>query len=134
MTTAVTPFASTHVALGPLDSRPVEVDALPWRPTPSPGIDMKILMQDENSEMLTALFRWAPGSELALHEHVEIEQSYVIEGEFEDEDGVYTKGNFVWRPSGHRHAARSRTGALVLSFFLKPNRFLEGPLAGKELK
>lgn len=134
MTTAVTPFLSVHDSLGPLDSRLVEVAAIPWRPTPSPGIEMKVLMQDDSTGMLTALFRWAPGSELALHEHVQIEQSYVIEGEFEDEEGAYTKGNFVWRPAGHRHSARSRTGALVLSFFLKPNKFLEGELTGQELK
>ncbi|AWB33161.1 cupin domain-containing protein [Orrella marina] len=134
MTTAVTPFLPNQEQLGPLDSRIVDVQSLPWRTTPSPGVEIKILMQDEQSGLLTALFRWAPGSVLGLHEHVQIEQSYVLEGEFEDDDGVYTEGNFVWRPAGHRHDARSPKGALVLCFFLKPNKFLEGPLAGEELK
>jgi hypothetical protein len=40
----------------------------------------------------------------------------------------------VWRPKGNRHLARSPNGALVISFFLKPNKFLEGEFAGKELK
>jgi anti-sigma factor ChrR (cupin superfamily) len=95
---------------------------------------MKILMEDKESGLLTALFRWKPGSELPLHEHVEIEQTYVLEGSVVDEEGEVRKGDYVWRPKGNRHLARSPNGALVLSFFLKPNKFLTGALAGKELK
>ncbi|CAM4129085.1 cupin domain-containing protein [Kerstersia similis] len=129
-----TPHLPNAERYGPLDSRNMAVDELPWKATPTPGIDMKILMQDEETGLLTALFRWQPGSVLGLHEHVEVEQSYVLEGEFEDEDGVYRAGNFVWRPKGHRHIARSPKGALVLCFFLKPNKFIGGELAGTELK
>ena len=129
-----TPFLPNADRYGPLDSRNIDVETLPWKPTPTPGIDMKILVQDEQTGLLTALFRWQPGTVLALHEHVEIEQSFVLEGEFEDDDGVYSRGNFAWRPKGHRHIARSPKGALVLCFFLKPNKFLDGDLAGVELK
>jgi len=61
---------------------------------------------------------------LPLHEHVEIEQTYVVEGSIVDDEGEVRKGDFVWRPKGNRHVARSPNGALVLGFFLKPNRFL----------
>ena len=47
---------------------------------------------------------------------------------------MYTKGNFVWRPKGHRHTARSPKGALVLCFFQKPNKFIGGAHDGVELK
>ncbi len=130
----MTPFLPNAEKYGPLDSRNVAVDALPWKSTPTPGIDMKVLVKDDDTGLLTALFRWQPGTVLALHEHVEIEQSYVLEGEFEDDDGVYAAGNFAWRPKGHRHVARSPKGALVLCFFLKPNKFLGGELDGQELK
>ncbi|QNN58259.1 cupin domain-containing protein [Diaphorobacter ruginosibacter] len=130
----MTPFLPNADKYGPLDSRNMAIDELPWKPTPTAGIDMKILVKDDDTGLLTALFRWQPGSELALHEHVEIEQSYVLEGEFEDADGVYPAGNFVWRPKGHRHTARSPKGALVLCFFLRPNKFLGGELDGQELK
>lgn len=122
----VTPHLKSPRPLGPLDSVSVDVASLPWKPTPVPGVDMKILVEDKDSGLLTALFRWAPGTELPLHEHVEIEQSWVLEGEFEDDDGVYSAGNFVWRPKGHRHVARSPKGALVLCFFQKPNKFIGG--------
>ena len=129
-----TPFHPRHDGLGADASRYVDVASLPWKPTPTPGIEMKVLMQDDNSGLLTALFRWQPGTQLPLHEHVEVEQTYVLEGSIVDDEGEVREGDFVWRPKGNRHLARSPGGALVLSFFLKPNRFLEGEHAGKELK
>jgi anti-sigma factor ChrR (cupin superfamily) len=131
---ARTPGLSGEDQLAPLDSRYVNVGQLPWKPTPTPGIDMKILLEDTESGLLTALFRWEPGTELPLHQHVEIEQTYVLSGSIVDEEGEVREGDFVWRPKGNRHIARSVKGALVLSFFLKPNKFLTGPLAGQELK
>src|SRR5437763_14723159 len=102
-----TPFLANEEGLEPLASRYVPVDALPWKPTPTPGIDMKILMQDKESGLLTALFRWAPGTALDLHEHVEVEQTWVISGSIVDDEGEARAGDFVWRPAGNRHLARS---------------------------
>jgi len=108
-----------------LASRYLDVGKLPWSKTPYPGIDVKVLYQDKQSGLLTALFRWAPGSSLPLHEHVELEQTYVLEGSFEDEEGTCTAGNYVWRPPGSRHVATSKAGALMIAFFLKPNIFFD---------
>jgi anti-sigma factor ChrR (cupin superfamily) len=129
-----TPFLEGQDKLAELESRYVAVDSLPWKPTPTPGIDMKILLQDKETGLLTALFRWAPGTELPLHEHVEVEQTYVLSGSIVDEEGEATEGNYVWRPKGHRHIARSPNGALVISFFLRPNMFLTGKIAGTSLE
>jgi anti-sigma factor ChrR (cupin superfamily) len=131
---AITPtMEDLEARMGPLASRYVDVEALPWRPTPTEGIDMKVLLRDEETGLLTALFRWAPGTSLDLHEHIEIEQSYILSGSLEDDEGVVTAGNFVWRPQGNRHAPWSREGCLLIAFFLKPNRFLAGVAEGQEL-
>ena len=130
---ASTPHLKNEELLSGLASRYVEVESLPWKPTPTPGVDMKVLLQDKETGLLTALFRWQPGTELPLHEHVEIEQTFVLEGSIVDEEGEVRQGDYVWRPAGNRHIARSPNGALVLSFFLKPNRFLTGNLAGVAL-
>ena len=132
--TATTPFLKQAEKLGPLASRYVEVESLPWKPTPCSGIDMKILLEDTETGLLTALFRWQPGAELALHEHVEVEQTFVLEGSLVDDEGEVRAGNYVWRPKGNRHIARSPNGALVLSMFLKPNIFLAGEAAGRDLR
>lgn len=131
---ASTPLMKQDTVLGPLASRFVEVDDIPWKPTPCEGVEMKILVEDPDSGLMTALFKWAPGATLPLHEHVELEQTYVIEGSILDDEGEVTAGNFVWRPAGTRHVATAPNGALVLGMFLKPNKFLEGDLTGQQLK
>jgi len=131
---ATTPGMKGQDTLTALASRYVDVDDLPWKPTPCAGIEMKVLVEDPATGLLTALFRWQPGAELTLHEHVEIEQTFVLEGSLEDEEGEVTAGNYVWRPKGNRHTARSPRGALVLSMFLKPNIFLTGDRQGVQLR
>ena len=132
--TATTPGMKGQEMLTALASRYVTVGQLPWKPTPCAGIEMKVLVEDPATGLLTALFRWQPGAELSLHEHVEIEQTFVLEGSLEDEEGEVTAGNYVWRPKGNRHTARSPHGALVLSMFLKPNIFLTGDSEGAQLR
>jgi len=132
--TVTTPGMPGIDKLTALASRYVAVDDLPWKPTPCAGIDMKVLVEDSVTGLLTALFRWQPGAELTLHEHVEVEQTFVLEGSLVDEEGEVTAGNYVWRPKGNRHTARSPKGALVLSMFLKPNIFLGGTNEGVQLR
>ena len=122
----VTPHAEAHGGLGPLASRYVQVDALPWTPTRFPGIEIKVLMEDRETGLLTALTRLAPGAVLPLHEHADLEQTGVLEGSLVDDEGEVTAGNYVWRPARSRHEARALRGCLALSFFLSPNRFLGG--------
>ena len=131
---AATPMLKEQEALSPLASRFVDVDSLPWKPTQCDGVEMKILLEDPDTGLMTALFRWQPGARLPLHEHVEIEQTYVLEGSILDDEGEVTAGNYVWRPAGNRHEAVAPNGALVLGMFLKPNKFLDGDLEGQELK
>ena len=57
---------------------------MPWKPTRFPGIEAKTLMEDKTTGMSTLLMRWAPGARLPLHEHVAVEQTYVLEGSFAD--------------------------------------------------
>jgi anti-sigma factor ChrR (cupin superfamily) len=122
---AKTPGLTGENKLSALASRVVNVADLPWQPTRWEGISIKVLMEDEQNGLQTALVKWEPGATLPYHEHVEMEQTYVIEGSFGDEDGTVTAGNYVWRPAGSRHTATSKEGALTLAFFLAPNRFLE---------
>ena len=121
----MTPHATNHGGLGPLASRYVRVDELPWTPTRFPGIDIKVLMEDKETGLLTALTRLQPGAVLPLHEHTDLEQTWVFEGSLVDDEGEVAAGDYVWRPPHSRHEARAPNGALVLSFFLRPNRFLD---------
>jgi anti-sigma factor ChrR (cupin superfamily) len=127
---AVTPDIPGQHKLPMSVSRPVSVADLPWHQTPFPGIDQKILLRDEERGLVTALVRMAPGSRLPLHEHADVEQTYVLEGSLADDEGNdITAGNYIWRPAGHRHVAWSPNGALLIGIFLKPNVFLEEKVA-----
>ena len=123
----VTPNAKNHEGLAALASRYVDVASLPWTPTRFKGVDMKLLMEDKETGLSTALVRFAPGATLPDHEHVELEQTFVLEGSLEDHEGAATVGNYVWRPAGSRHDAHAPNGCLALSFFLKPNKFFDVP-------
>ncbi len=125
----VTPGARNHEGLERLASRYVDVGNLEWTPTRFKGVDMKILMEDKETGLMTALVRFAPGAILPDHEHVDLEQTYVLEGSLEDHEGVATTGNYVWRPAGSRHDAHAPKGCLALSFFLRPNKFFDQPQA-----
>jgi anti-sigma factor ChrR (cupin superfamily) len=123
--TIMTPDAKGHEHLGALASRYVDVASLPWVPTRFKGVDLKVLMEDKTTGLMTALTRFAPGAVLPDHEHTDLEQTFVLEGSLADGEGVATAGNYVWRPAGSRHDAHSPNGCIALSFFLKPNKFFD---------
>ena len=108
-----------------LASHYLDVPNMPWETTKFPGIRIKVLYSDD-SGITTALFRLDPGAVVPLHEHTALEQTYVLEGTLEDHEGVATPGQFVWRPAGNQHEAVAPNGAVLLGFFLKPNRFAYG--------
>ena len=122
--TARTPEWKAEAQLLPRSSRYVEMDALPWRPTPFPGVEIKVLLEDKEGGLMTTITRMAPGAVLPRHEHVDIEQTYVLEGRLVDEEGEVKAGEYVWRPAGSIHVATAPEGALLLGMFLRPNRFL----------
>lgn len=122
--TTCTPTLPQLDALPALSSRYVDVEQIPWKPSRFPGVDIKVLMEDSATGLQTTLTRLAPGAVLPLHEHMDIEQSWVLEGRLVDDEGEATAGSFVWRPKGSRHVAHAPDGCLVLGFFLRPNSFL----------
>jgi anti-sigma factor ChrR (cupin superfamily) len=107
-----------------LASRFVDVPSQPWEKTAYAGIEQKTLLVDKASGLITALMRMAPGARLPDHEHVKIEQTYVLEGSLVCPEGECTAGQFVWRPAGSRHEAwAGAKGGLFLAMFQIPNKF-----------
>ena len=103
----------------------LNVVGMPWETSKFPGIEHKVLYSDATG-LSTLLFRLAPGAVVPLHEHTGVEMTYVLEGSLEDDEGVCTAGNFVWRPRGNTHVAHAPNGALILGVFMSPNHFAEG--------
>jgi anti-sigma factor ChrR (cupin superfamily) len=123
---AITPNVTQHAGLPPMASRFVDVAALPWQKTIYPGVEAKTLLVERASGLLTVLLKMAPGAKLPDHEHVLIEQTWVLEGSLECGEGVCRAGQFVWRPAGSRHEAwAGPQGGLMIAMFQIPNRFYE---------
>jgi anti-sigma factor ChrR (cupin superfamily) len=116
----------THANLPPLASRFVDIESLPWEKTRYPGVEQKTLLVERETGLLTALMRMAPNARLPDHEHVKIEQTYVLEGTLVCGEGVCRAGGFVWRPAGSRHEAwAGPEGGLFLAMFQMPNKFFQ---------
>lgn len=118
-------MSATAVAVpDALASHYVDAAALDWTPTRFPGISSKVLMRDDERGLMTALFKFEPGAVLPDHVHEDIEQTFMLEGSLQDQEGTARAGEFVWRPAGSRHDAWSPDGGIALSVFLRPNRFI----------
>src|SRR5262249_4525548 len=91
-----------------------------WQKTRFAGCAVQTLLFDRGTGPVTALMRFAPGAVLPDHEHVRIEQTYVLEGKLVDKEGPAAglevkPGEFVWRESGSRHVAWTPEGGLMLA-------------------
>ena len=107
--------------------RPAEME---WRQTRFPGCEVKGLLLDKATGLVTALMRLAPGAVLPDHEHVKIEQTWMLEGRLVDKEGpaeglAVGPGEFVWREAGSRHVAWTPEGGLMIAIFQVPNKFHE---------
>ena len=122
--------AAAQQAPGKGRSHHLRPQDMPWQDTRFPGCKIKSLMFDARSGLATMLFRMEPGAEIPDHEHVLIEQTYVLEGSLMDKEGpdagIEVKaGEFVWRDPGSRHTAWSPNGGTFVAIFQIPNKFFE---------
>jgi anti-sigma factor ChrR (cupin superfamily) len=100
-----------------------------WRELPftefRPGISIHRIYGD-GTTAAAALLWYEPGASAPLHEHTGYEHILVLEGEQEDERGIYSTGTFAVNPPGSRHTVTSPTGCVALLIWEKPVRFLSG--------
>jgi anti-sigma factor ChrR (cupin superfamily) len=110
---APTPKSAAH----DLRSHHVRVGELEWKATRFAGCEVKTLLFDRDTGLVTALMRFAPGAVLPDHE--------LVDREGPDTGLEVPKGDFVWRPAGSRHSAWCPEGGLMLAMFQVPNKFFE---------
>ena len=80
---AVTPKAQKSADQHSHVVRPANME---WQKTRFAGCEVKTLLFDRTG-LVTALMRLAPGAVLPDHEHVKIEQTYMLEGTLVDKEG-----------------------------------------------
>ncbi len=94
-----------------------DAGGMDWQDCGADGFRIKPLLDDAGAGLRTWLMRVEPGAFAPLHAHDEIEQIYVLDGSFYDQDKTYRAGEFVVRAAGAMHSAGSDDGALVLLFY-----------------
>lgn len=72
--------------------------------TPVPGLFIKMLYRDEETEFYTRLIYAKPGwREHPLAHHPVFEEAYCLEGDFDYNYGTMSEGQYFFRPAGIRH-------------------------------
>jgi len=90
-----------------------KIEAGNWAAGERPGELVRPLI-DDPAGYSTMLLQVAPGPLGELHAHDTIEQIYVLEGDFFDDEASYGPGDFVVRMPGTQHRAGSRCGCTMM--------------------
>ncbi len=87
---------------------------LDWVPSPSPGVDRRMLERDgDEVARATSIVRYAAGSAFPTHVHGGGEEFMVLEGVFSDEHGYFPAGTYVRNPVGSAHAPKTAEGCTI---------------------
>ncbi|MEM9906458.1 MAG: cupin domain-containing protein [Cyanobacteria bacterium P01_D01_bin.44] len=60
-----------------------------------------------------ALVRWEADTSFQRHTHLGGEDFFVVEGTFENEQGIYPKGTWLRHPANSIHTPFSRQGCII---------------------
>ena len=102
------------------ESSSFDANAQQWQDCGAEGFLIKPLMEDPVSGLRTWLMKVEAGAFSESHAHHEVEQIYVLEGSFYDQESTYQAGEYIVRAPVAMHTAGSETGAVVLLFY-SPN-------------
>jgi anti-sigma factor ChrR (cupin superfamily) len=75
-----------------------------WSPRRQKGIQVQLL--HEFRGVRTVLMHLEPDLQVQLHSHSGCEETLVLEGDFADEHGEYSKGSWLRSPPGSSHSPR----------------------------
>ncbi|WP_309612187.1 cupin domain-containing protein [Sphingomonas sp.] len=90
-----------------------------WTSDSLAGVSTQTLIDDSRGYR-TLLMKIDPAPFGTLHAHDDIEQIYVIEGDFFDDEKSYGPGDFIVRAPGALHRTGSKNGAITLLIYAPP--------------
>ncbi len=92
-------------------------NSLEWKESEEKGFWTRELFTDPSTGKVTMLMKVEPGAFADDHAHDVLEQIYVLEGDFYDQNQTYIAGDFIARRPGAIHRTGSKNGAVVLLLF-----------------
>ncbi len=91
----------------------VDTTTLAWQPTSRSAVTQKALYQQAGFHDSMRLERWDSHTDLGTILYERGAELFVLEGEFADEAGTYTKGCWMRLPVGAAHHPRSAGGCTL---------------------
>jgi anti-sigma factor ChrR (cupin superfamily) len=92
----------------------IVTETMEWQPGGVEGFWIKPLFEEPSTGQRTWLMKVDAGAFAPMHAHDELEQIFVLEGSFYDQDTAYNAGDYAIRAPHAQHTAGSHDGALVL--------------------
>lgn len=83
-------------------------------------------IQLNENEIHTSLLQIAPGGGVPQHTHKGFELTLLLEGSFNDENGMYFKGDFIMLDHSHQHTPISDEGCLCYTVANDALHFTQG--------
>lgn len=75
-----------------------------FRETKQPGISIHTYSHDKDTGRAAVLIRMEPGCGYPAHRHRGTEDVLVVQGAYQDSQGIHRAGDFVHYPDGSSHA------------------------------
>ena len=90
----------------------LQTQEIPWANSED-GIQVRPLYQQAGFSDVTRLERWDPKTERGVASYPQGAEIFVLEGEFEDEDGLWKAASWLRLPIGAKHRPRSASGCTL---------------------
>jgi anti-sigma factor ChrR (cupin superfamily) len=87
---------------------------LEWQPYRTAGVEVAVLFIDPLNRMCSAIVKAADGVIYPLHQHQEIEEIYMLEGELEIDGQVYLAGDYIRSSPNSIHPPATTRGCKFL--------------------
>jgi anti-sigma factor ChrR (cupin superfamily) len=91
----------------------VDTNVLDWQPGSIPGVAEMPLYKQRGYSDEARLQRWDAGASLGETVYEHGAELFVLDGEFADEEGNYSKGSWLRLPAGSSHRPRSVAGCTL---------------------
>jgi quercetin dioxygenase-like cupin family protein len=93
-----------------------------WQPGPYDGVELMGLHKNADTGGVVVLRKFKAGHTIPAHTHAEAnEWAYVLSGEWEESDKIYTAGTLFFAPKGVRRGPHlAKTEVISLTIFDGP--------------
>jgi ChrR Cupin-like domain len=101
-----------------------------WQPHPVPGVRMAIFHRDPDKREITGVLRAEPGVHYLNHQHADIEEIYMLEGDLVMGETTYHAGDYLRSYPGSMHEPYTTEGCM---FFFRTSMDDQYPLTWRNI-